>query len=158
MKRLVIILSLVAVFLAGTATVVIILRARAVRPAVPGVGVPAPVTETGAKPTPVPVTPATSKPNGIVPVERDSPPVLSEAAQKDGDNDGLVDGEEAMLGTDPKRKDTDNDGLSDLDEARSFCTDPLKAMTDGKTQDKTWVATRQQEASAAGQRPVFCVE
>jgi hypothetical protein len=158
MKRLVIVLSLVAVLLAGTATVVIILRARAARLAVPVDELQVPVSETGAKPPPVSGSSETAKPDGIVPREKDSPPLLSETAQKDSDGDGLIDGEEAVLRTDPNRKDTDGDGLSDLDEVRSFCTDPLKAMTDGKTQDKTWVATRQQEASTAGQRPVFCVE
>ncbi len=159
MKRLVIILSAVAVLLAGIATAVIIIRARAARLALPAEDVTPPPAGTGTKP---PASggssSSTSKPQGIVPREKDAPPTLSDAAQKDTDGDGLLDGEEAALRTDPKRKDSDNDGLSDLEEVRAYCTDPLKVMTDGKTQDKAWVAAREQEAASAGQRPSFCVE
>ena len=158
MKRFVIIASLVVVLLAGAATAVIIVRTRAARLAVPATELPSVDSENGTRPPPDSNAPTTAKPEGIVPREQDSPPVLSAAAQKDSDNDGLVDGEEALLRTDPNRKDTDGDGLSDLDEVRSFCTNPLKAMTDDKTQDRDWVAARRQEASAAGQRPIFCVE
>lgn len=158
MKRLVIILSAVAVLLAGIATVVIIMRARADRSVLPAADGTAPPAGTGTKPPAGGSPSSTSKPQGIVPREKDAPPALADAAQKDSDSDGLTDGEEAALRTDPKRKDTDNDGLSDLEEVRSYCTDPLKAMTDGKTQDKAWVASREQEAAAAGQRPSFCVE
>ncbi len=158
MKRFVIILSLVVVLLAGAATAVIIIRARAARLAVPGGTPSVPTSGTENEPSKTPGTSSPSKTEGIVPREEDAPPLFSETSQKDSDGDGLVDGEEAMLRTDPNRKDTDGDGLGDLDEVRSFCTNPLKAMTDGKTPDKTWVTTRQEEARAAGQRPVFCVE
>lgn len=158
MKRLVIILSIVAVLLAGAATAVIIIRARAARLAVPGPASAAPGTETEKDPSKVPVASTPGKTEGIVPREKDAPPVFSELSQKDSDGDGLSDGEEAVLRTDPSRKDTDGDGLSDLDETRSFCTDPLKAMTDGKVPDEISVTKRQEEASAAGQRPIFCVE
>ncbi|MEC8193349.1 MAG: OmpA family protein [Myxococcota bacterium] len=48
----------------------------------------------------------------------------------DGDDDGLLLGEEWALGTDPQDADTDDDGLSDLDE-RDIGTDPLSGDTDG---------------------------
>lgn len=49
----------------------------------------------------------------------------------DPDGDGLLNDEEADLGTDPENADTDGDGLSDLQE-RDY-TDPLVADSDGDT-------------------------
>ncbi|WKZ29665.1 MAG: hypothetical protein QY323_02955 [Patescibacteria group bacterium] len=158
MKRLVIILSVVAVLLAGIATVVIISRARTASIAPPASDGTTPIGGAGTRPVTPGSPSSTSKPQGIVPPEKDAPPVTADAALRDTDADGLSDGEEAALRTDPSRKDTDADGLSDLEEVRTYCTDPLKTMTDGKTQDKAWVAAREQEAAAAGQRPSFCVE
>ncbi len=156
MKRLIIILSALVVLAAGIATVVIIARTRAARLAAPVPAAEAPASEHPSASAP----PATPEKNlqGILPREQDGPRAVSAAAQKDSDGDGLIDGEEVMRGTDPKRSDTDGDGLSDSEEARTYCTNPLKASTDGKTQDKAWVAAREQEATAAGQRPSFCVE
>ena len=48
----------------------------------------------------------------------------------DSDDDGLPDGEEIALGTDPFDDDTDDDGLSDGDEVNVHGTDPLDADTD----------------------------
>jgi hypothetical protein len=48
----------------------------------------------------------------------------------DADNDGLLDGEEIALGTDPDDADSDNDGLNDGDEVNVHGTDPLDADTD----------------------------
>lgn len=48
----------------------------------------------------------------------------------DSDDDGLTDGEEATLGTDPFDADTDNDGLTDGQEVESIGTDPLDPDTD----------------------------
>jgi Lysozyme like domain/NlpC/P60 family/Bacterial TSP3 repeat len=48
----------------------------------------------------------------------------------DTDGDGLIDGRELALGTDPTRADTDGDGLSDGYEL-GLHTNPLKADTDG---------------------------
>jgi OOP family OmpA-OmpF porin len=48
----------------------------------------------------------------------------------DSDGDGLLDREEAELGTDPFNPDTDGDGLSDFEEARVHKTDPLNPDTD----------------------------
>jgi hypothetical protein len=56
----------------------------------------------------------------------------------DSDNDGLGDGEEFRLGTDPRQKDTDGDGLTDFVEVRGFqlrdigvyVTDPKDADSD----------------------------
>ncbi|MCS6770560.1 MAG: OmpA family protein [Kiritimatiellae bacterium] len=48
----------------------------------------------------------------------------------DSDGDGLLDSEEANLGTDPFNPDTDSDGLSDFEEVRTHQTDPLNPDTD----------------------------
>lgn len=50
---------------------------------------------------------------------------------QDSDGDGLTDGEEAVLGTDPFNADSDGDGLNDGDEVNTYGTDPLKQDTDG---------------------------
>lgn len=49
----------------------------------------------------------------------------------DDDGDGLTNGEERVLGTDPRNPDTDGDGLKDGEEVRRYRTNPLKADTDG---------------------------
>ncbi|MGI9608775.1 MAG: hypothetical protein ACR2NL_00630, partial [Acidimicrobiia bacterium] len=49
----------------------------------------------------------------------------------DTDGDGLTDGEEADLGTNPALADTDGDGLDDGDEVNTHGTDPLLADMDG---------------------------
>ena len=49
----------------------------------------------------------------------------------DSDGDGLLDGVEATLKTDPLKADTDGDGLADGVEVNTTNTDPLKADTDG---------------------------
>lgn len=48
----------------------------------------------------------------------------------DSDDDGLTDGAELALGTDPFDSDTDDDGLSDGDEVNVHGTDPLDPDTD----------------------------
>ena len=48
----------------------------------------------------------------------------------DSDDDGLTDGEEVALGTDPFDSDTDDDGLSDGDEVNVYGTDPLDPDSD----------------------------
>jgi outer membrane protein OmpA-like peptidoglycan-associated protein len=52
-------------------------------------------------------------------------------AQRDDDNDGLLNQRERELGTDPYNPDTDGDGLSDGDEVMIYMTNPLKNDTDG---------------------------
>lgn len=54
----------------------------------------------------------------------------SEDPNLDSDNDGIIDTEEAKLGTNPKLIDSDFDGLSDYYEINISKTDPLKADTD----------------------------
>ena len=49
----------------------------------------------------------------------------------DDDNDGLTNGEERRLGTDPQNPDTDGDGLKDGEEVNRYKTNPLQADTDG---------------------------
>ncbi len=49
----------------------------------------------------------------------------------DADGDGLPDGSESRLGTDPANPDTDGDGLSDGAEAIHLNTDPLLFDSDG---------------------------
>lgn len=53
------------------------------------------------------------------------------AAGDDDDGDGLTNGQEATLGTDPEKADTDGDGLTDGAEVTTYHTNPLKADTDG---------------------------
>jgi regulation of enolase protein 1 (concanavalin A-like superfamily) len=48
----------------------------------------------------------------------------------DDDNDGLSNGEEAVLGTDSTDADTDDDGLTDGDEVSSYGSDPLLEDSD----------------------------
>ncbi|HET7690442.1 MAG TPA: hypothetical protein VFK41_08690 [Nocardioidaceae bacterium] len=51
-------------------------------------------------------------------------------AAEDTDGDGLTNGQEAQLGTDPTKADTDGDGLTDGSEINSYGTDPLDSDTD----------------------------
>ena len=156
MKRIVILLSIIAVLAAGVATAIVVVRARAAR-----LGTPTPVVEGtpgDTRPPVSPETPSGTEPKGILSTEQDGPLTLSANAQGDTDSDGLINGEERQLGTDPARKDTDGDGLSDREEVRTYCTNPLKAVTDGKTQDRAWVEAREREAEQTGQRAAFCVE
>ncbi len=48
----------------------------------------------------------------------------------DSDDDGLPDGQEIAIGTDPNNPDTDGDGLSDGDEVNVHGTDPLDSDSD----------------------------
>ena len=48
----------------------------------------------------------------------------------DSDGDGLLDSEEAQIGTDPFNPDTDGDGLSDGEEVKQHKTDPLNPDSD----------------------------
>lgn len=49
----------------------------------------------------------------------------------DSDNDGLKDGEEATLGTDPNNEDTDGDGINDSEEVGADLNNPLDEDEDG---------------------------
>jgi len=53
------------------------------------------------------------------------------AALDDGDQDGLEDQTEVLLGTNPDVADTDGDGLGDGAEVNTYGTNPLLADTDG---------------------------
>ncbi|QOR66298.1 hypothetical protein IM538_21450 [Cytobacillus suaedae] len=50
---------------------------------------------------------------------------------EDDDRDGLTNGEEVRLGTNPDKQDTDGDGISDYLEVRKFKTNPLNIDSDG---------------------------
>ncbi len=56
---------------------------------------------------------------------------LGRSDYDDDDNDGLTNGEEATLGTNPDNPDTDGDGLKDGEEVKQYKTNPLKADSDG---------------------------
>jgi beta-lactamase regulating signal transducer with metallopeptidase domain len=58
-------------------------------------------------------------------------PVDNTSGVLDSDKDGLENGLEAELGTNPKSSDTDSDGLSDYDEYCKYRTDPTKKDSDG---------------------------
>ena len=53
------------------------------------------------------------------------------AGNIDTDGDGLFDGREREIGTDPLNPDTDGDGLTDGEEVLTYLTDPLNPDTDG---------------------------
>ena len=57
--------------------------------------------------------------------------ILVNDCDVDTDGDGLFDGEEATLGTDPLEEDTDNDGISDFDEVGPDIENPLDEDNDG---------------------------
>ncbi|MFN0157597.1 MAG: OmpA family protein [Bacteroidota bacterium] len=56
---------------------------------------------------------------------------LGSSDADDDDEDGLNNGEERTLGTNPLNPDTDGDGLKDGDEAHRYKTNPTKNDTDG---------------------------
>jgi len=96
-----------------------------------------------------PVSPAggsVSNPTAVEPAPADSTAASQQDSQEedknqpgqyildeitDSDNDGLTDGEEKRLGTNPEAGDTDGDGLFDREEVRVYKTDPLGIDTDG---------------------------
>lgn len=57
--------------------------------------------------------------------------LLGDSCDDDDDNDGLTDGEEYLLGTNPLDWDTDGDRVGDGDEVLVWGSDPLLADTDG---------------------------
>jgi beta-lactamase regulating signal transducer with metallopeptidase domain/transglutaminase-like putative cysteine protease len=62
----------------------------------------------------------------------------------DSDKDGLEDGFEKELGTNPKSSDTDGDGLSDYDEYCKYRTNPTKKDSDGDGKpDGDWEERRE---------------
>lgn len=56
--------------------------------------------------------------------------IITTSQQIDTDQDGLIDDEEKLLGTDPNSIDSDNDGLFDREEAKVYNTNPINADTD----------------------------
>ncbi len=68
---------------------------------------------------------------GVAELEVSTDPITVDDPDGDLDGDGLTNGEEAILGTDPNVADTDGDGLSDGAEVNTHGTNPLLADTDG---------------------------
>jgi hypothetical protein len=56
---------------------------------------------------------------------------VGDVCDPDIDGDGLVNEQEAVLGTDPRNPDTDSDGLTDGEEVNVYTTNPLNPDTDG---------------------------
>jgi thrombospondin type 3 repeat protein len=102
-------------------------------------GVPAPaqpacLTTVGAGNLPYPAL-EPQAPNPLPVVTPNTPLVFSSAQltiDLDADDDGLLDGTEIQIGTDPDDADTDNDGLPDGSEVAHGCN-PLVVDTDGDT-------------------------
>ncbi len=63
--------------------------------------------------------------------------VTSALGDGDADHDGLCDGEERILRTDPTRKDTDGDGLADNDEVLVYGSSPINVDSDGDAKGNT---------------------
>ncbi|MEW5742992.1 MAG: hypothetical protein AB1938_29015 [Myxococcota bacterium] len=61
-------------------------------------------------------------------------PVVSAATQGDADGDGLCDGEERVLRTNPNLDDTDGDGLRDDVEVSVYGSSPINVDSDGDSQ------------------------
>ncbi len=70
--------------------------------------------------------------NAVVEIEeRNNTAAVQVMTSLDSDGDGLLDGEELRLGTDPYAADSDGDGLSDYDEIHVYGTHPLLWDSDG---------------------------
>ena len=79
-----------------------------------------------------PVDAATPAPDGTPEAtpEAAETPSAPLAPSADEDRDGLLNGDESRLGTDPRNPDSDGDGLPDGDEVNDHETDPLLEDTD----------------------------
>jgi hypothetical protein len=73
-----------------------------------------------------------------------------ELVNKDTDNDGVSDAEEARVGTDPNIADTDGDGFPDWEELRGGF-DPLKYSAGDKS-DKVAFESPKQESSSVSEK------
>lgn len=77
----------------------------------------------------------------------------------DTDGDGLSDGEELALGTDPNNPDSDGDGLSDGEEVHTYGTNPLATDTDGdRVSDGDEVAAGTDPTDAASHQYAWHLE
>lgn len=63
-------------------------------------------------------------------IDNDCDGTVNNGCVYDTDGDGLTDGEETALGTDPDDADSDDDGLSDGDEVNTYITDPNDSDSD----------------------------
>lgn len=77
--------------------------------------------------------PSLPPPSEVAPLEEAGVASSPPAASVDTDGDGLVDTEEAKIGTDVASADSDTDGLLDGEEVNTYGTDPLNKDTDGDT-------------------------
>jgi hypothetical protein len=88
-------------------------------------------TTTVAQPTTVVPSPPTSTTSPATTTTSTTSTTTTTAVPVDTDDDGLTDGEEAGLGTDPNDPDSDGDSIDDGDEVGTYGTDPLAADSDG---------------------------
>jgi beta propeller repeat protein len=79
---------------------------------------------------------------------------LGDACDADNDNDGLIDYEEEILGTNPYNPDTDGDGVDDLNDA--FPLNPLETKdSDGKERQITTDPSYESSPAVSGNRIVW---
>jgi hypothetical protein len=69
-------------------------------------------------------TPGDADHDGLSDVDEATPPE-TDPNDADSDGDGLLDGQEFLIGSDPNNPDTDGDGASDGNEVNNGGTDPL---------------------------------
>lgn len=70
----------------------------------------------------------------------------------DTDQDGLSNGEEKELGTDPELADSDGDGLNDYEEAKELGTDPTQKDSDGDGYWDSWEITEGSDPTDANSK------